>query len=126
MGGGEWTNGKYRQSMGQIVPDLIGQVKDSRICFTKSDRHQGKHVIGFAFIRKVSHSGNMSRLERLLGEAGAELEVLCWTQCKMTAVASTHLVVVGSGEMWEDSEGHVCCLGNRGVEEDIRGVRDEF
>lgn len=68
----------------------------------------------------------MSRLEPLLGKAGAEWEVLWWTQCKMTVVASTRLVVVGSGKMWEDSGVHVCCFGNRGVEEDIRGVRDEF
>lgn len=50
--GGEWTNGKYPQSMGQIIPDLIGQVKDSCICFSKSDGHRGKDVIGFAFIKE--------------------------------------------------------------------------
>lgn len=50
--GGEATNGKYPQSMGQIIPDLIGQVKDSCICFSKIDRHLGKDVIGFAFIKE--------------------------------------------------------------------------
>lgn len=61
----------------------------------------------------MSHSGNRSRLEPLLKEVGAELEV--WRccggpKCEMTAVASTHLMVVGSGEMWEDSQGNVFVL----------------
>lgn len=33
------------QSMGQIIPDVMGQVKGSGICFSKSGRQQGKDEI---------------------------------------------------------------------------------
>lgn len=67
----------------------------------------------------------MSRLEPFLEEEGAELEVLWWTPCEMTAVAST--CPCEGGRCGKTQEVMcLCWFGNGGVEEDMRGVRDEF
>ena len=59
------------QSMGRIIPDVMGQVKCSGICFSKSGRQQRKDEIRFAFI-KEGRSCTLRRLEPLV-DAGSSV-----------------------------------------------------